>query len=136
MKRIVLFLSILLCFSLLAAAEDDKEKYSDIVIKVLKEETGKPIRNASIVLHSLDEKGNQQKGGFGLKSDSEGKAAYNGVPYGKLRIQVIARGLQTFGEDYEINEPQKEILIKLKPPQEQYSIYDDKHPAPNAPEKK
>jgi hypothetical protein len=135
MRRILLSVSFLLCLGLLAAAEEN-DKYSDIVIKVLKEDTGKPVRNATIVLHSVDEKGKQQKGGFGLKSDSDGNASYNGVPYGKLRIQVIARGLQTFGEDYEIKEPQQEILIKLKLPQQQYSIYDDKHPAPNAPEKK
>jgi hypothetical protein len=135
MRRILIFLAVLLCLGLVAAAEDN-DKYSDIIIKVLKEETGKPVRNASIVLHSVDEKGKQQKGGFGLKSDADGKAAYNGVPYGKLRIQVIARGLQTYGEDFDINQPQHEILIKLRPPQDQYSIYNDKNPAPKAPEKK
>lgn len=135
MKRILISLAALLCVGLFAVAEE-KDKYSDIVIKVLKEETGKPVRNATIVLHSLNGKGKQQKGGFGLKSDSEGRAAYNGVPYGRLRIQVIARGLQTFGEDFEIKEPQQEIQIKLKPPQEQYSIYNDKNPPPSATEKK
>jgi hypothetical protein len=135
MKRILVSLSVLLFISAFAIAEE-KDQYSDITIRVLKEETGKPVRNASIVLHSVNDKGEQQKGGFGLKSDAEGKASYNGVPYGKLRIQVIARGLQTFGDDFVIKEPQQEILIKLKPPQDQYSIYNDKNPAPNAPEKR
>jgi len=132
MKRFLILWTVLL-FCGFAAAED---KFSDITIKILREETGKPVRNASIVLHSVNNDGKQDKGGFGLKSDSEGKAAYNGLPYGKVRVQVIARGLQTYGEDVEIREPQQEILIKLKPPQQQYSIYDDKHPAPNAPDKK
>jgi hypothetical protein len=48
------------------------------------------------------------------------------VPYGKLRVQVLARGFQTYGQDYEINQPTTEITIKLKQPAGQYSIYEDK----------
>lgn len=108
-----------------------KESYSDVTVKVIKEETGKPVRNAAVVLHSVNKDGKQEKYGANLKTDKEGNTSYNGLPYGTLRIQVIARGLQTYGEDFELNEPTKEIVIKLKPPQKQYSIYDDKHPAPN-----
>lgn len=81
------------------------------------------MRNASVVLHPVDEKGKQSNGGMQLKTDSEGKTFFNGVPYGKLRIQVLVRGFQTFGQDYEINQPKHEIVIKLNRPQEQYSIY-------------
>ncbi|HET9697242.1 MAG TPA: carboxypeptidase-like regulatory domain-containing protein [Terriglobales bacterium] len=132
MRRLSFFLLFLLV-AVFAAAE---EKYADITIKVLKQETGKPVRNASVILHSVSSGGKQEKGGLNLKTDSEGKTTYQGIPYGKLRVQVIAKGLQTYGEDFEINEAQKQIEIKLKPPQDQYSIYDDKHPAPNAPLKK
>ena len=41
----------------------------------------------------------------------------------QLRVQVLAPGYQTFGDDYLINQPQQEIVIKLKAPQGQYSIY-------------
>lgn len=132
MKRATVVL-LFLCFAMFAMGE---EKYSDVTITVLKQETGKPVRNASVILHSVNSEGKQEKGGLNLKTDSEGKTSYNGIPFGKLRVQVIARGLQTYGEDFEVNEAQKEIQIKLKPPQQQYSIYDDKHPAPNAPAKK
>jgi len=132
MKRFSFFLLVLF-LAIFASAE---EKYADITIKVSKQETGKPVRNASVILHSVSSSGKQEKGGLNLKTDSEGKTTYQGIPYGKLRVQVIAKGLQTYGEDVEINEAQKEIEIKLKVPQEQYSIYDDKHPAPNAPVKK
>jgi hypothetical protein len=75
-----------------------------------------------------------------LKTDAEGKASFDGVPYGKLRIQVLAHGFQTFGEDYEVNQPTMEITIKLKRPENQYSIYEDQQndkkpttpPDPNA----
>jgi hypothetical protein len=46
-------------------------------------------------------------------------------------VQVLARGFQTFGEDYTIEKDKTEITIKLKRPQGQFSIYDD--PAGNPP---
>jgi len=94
---------------------------------VLKDDNGKPVRNAAVVLHPVNNKGKQGRGGFELKTDNEGKTHFEGVPYGKLRVQVLAPGFQTFGEDYEIGEPEKEITVRLKRPQKQYSIYDE-HP--------
>ncbi len=105
-----------------AFAGDDTQ-YSELKFVVLKEENGRPVRNASVIMHQVNKDGQQEKGGFQLKTDKDGKTSYSGVPYGKLRIQVIAPGLQTFGQDYEIKEPAQEITIKLKPPQGQYSIY-------------
>jgi hypothetical protein len=42
-----------------------------------------------------------------------------------MRIQVLAPGFQTAGNDYEIAQPTMEITIKLKRPDKQYSIYED-----------
>jgi hypothetical protein len=130
MKRLSLLLFILLV-ALAAGAED---KFADVTIQVMKEENGKPVRNATVVLHTLNSKGKEQ-GSINLKTDSEGKTGFNNLPYGKLRVQVIARGRKTFGEDYDINEANHAISIKLKQPAEQYSIYED-HPEAPAPEKK
>jgi hypothetical protein len=94
---------------------------------VLKDFNGKPVRSAAVVLHEVSDKGKQEKGGLELKTDLDGKASYEGVPYGKLRVQVLATGFQTFGADYEINQPTLDIVIRLKRPEGQYSIYDN-HP--------
>jgi hypothetical protein len=101
---------------------------------VVRDESGKPIRNAAVVLHPVDDDGKQDRGGFELKTDPEGKASYDGVPYGKLRIQVLSPGFQTFGNDYDVNQPNMEITVKMKRPAKQYSIYEE-HP-PENPEKK
>lgn len=112
---------------------------SSIKISVTKVYNGKPIRNATVVLHSVNKQGKQETGGVNLKTDSEGKTSFDGAPYGKLRVQVIAKGFQTYGEDFEINRPEQEIVIKLKPPADQYTIYGDndkpktEQPAPNKP---
>ena len=81
------------------------------------------MRNASLVLHPVSKDGKQSKGGVELKTDSEGKTSLNAVPYGKMRIQAIAPGLQTYGDDIEINQPEHQVTIKMNRPQEQYSIY-------------
>jgi hypothetical protein len=36
---------------------------------------------------------------------------------------IIAKGYQTFGQDYELNEEEKTIEIKMNPPQSQYSVH-------------
>ena len=130
MKRNVLNLSLLaiLLVSLLAVADDkkkgkDEDSSATLNFVVTRDTNGKPVKYAAVVLHSVNKEGKQEKGGLQLKTSEEGKASVPGVPYGKVRIQVIAKGFQTFGEDIDVTQPEQEIAIKLKPPAEQYSIY-------------
>lgn len=106
-----------------AMAQDD-EPTSWLKFVVLRENNGKPVKNAAVIMHPVTSKGKQAKGGLELKTNDEGRTNFDGIPYGTLRVQVLAKGFQTFGEDYEVNKPQMEITIKLKRPQGQYSIYD------------
>lgn len=131
MKRAALFIVCVLMAGLAAAAD---QKTSELKFTILKDENGKPVRNASVVLHPVEKDGKQGKGGFELKTDPEGQASFPAAPYGKLRVQVLAHGYQTFGDDYEINQPQQEIVIKLKKPQGQFSIYENK-PSDKQPDK-
>jgi len=103
---------------------------STVNFVVVRDENGKPIRNAAVVIHPVSDKGKQERGGIELKTDPDGKADYEGIPYGKMRIQVLASGFQTFGNDYDIAQPSIDITIKLKRPASQYSIYEN-HPADN-----
>ena len=104
----------------LAWAEKPQASLRFVVVKA---HNGKPVRNASVVLHLVDKKGKQAKGGYQLKTDAEGKATFDGAPYGKLRVQVLTPGFQTFGGDFDIDQPELELVIKLKKPQEQVTIY-------------
>ena len=126
-----LVLGLLLALAALAAAGD--KEYCTVQILVLKDYNGKPIRNAAIILHPVAKGGKQSKGGLELKADAEGKSHLEGIPYGALRVQVLAPGFQTFGQDYEISQPEVSITIRLKTPQNQYSIYGDNKPADNKP---
>jgi len=121
MRRVVLSALLLLALVGVSAAED---KQASLRFLVLKDYNGKPVRNDGVVMHPVQTNGKQSRGGLELKTDSEGKASFDGVPYGKLRVQVLAQGFQTYGEDFEIDKPEMEITVKLKRPQGQYSIYD------------
>ena len=129
MKKIIvgaIFTVVLLEASLAMAQKDkDNEPTSWVYFTIIKDDNGKPVRNASVVMHPVNEKGKQERGGLELKTDPEGKANFDGVPYGPLRVQVLAHGFQTFGEDYAIEKDKTEITIKLKRPQGQFSIYED-----------
>ncbi len=109
------------------AAKDKKnseDNLANLHFSVSKADNGKPIRNASVVLHPVTKDGKQAHSGYQLKTDLDGKTETEGVPYGKLRIQVLAHGFQTFGQDYDINQPNMDIAIRLKRPQQQFTIYD------------
>jgi hypothetical protein len=108
-----------------AAAQDDEGPTSSLRFVVVRDSDGKPVRNAEVILHPVKRKGKQAQGEMELKTDPEGKANVEGIPYGPLRVQVLAPHFQTFGEDYEINKPEMEIAVKLKHPGGQYSIYDN-----------
>jgi len=106
--------------------KNDPEQVSSLKFIVLKDDNSKPVRNAAVILHPVGQSGKQARGGFELKTNSEGTVESEGIPYGTLRVQVIAPGFQTFGQDYTINQAEQQVTIRLKRPQGQYSIY-EKH---------
>ena len=110
-----------------AVASDKKsadQPASNLHFTVVRDANNKPVRAASVVLHTVNKDGTQAKGGLQLKTDGEGNAGMEGIPYGPLRIQVLAPGFQTYGDDYQINQPEMEIEIRLKRPSDQLSAYD------------
>jgi hypothetical protein len=126
-RTLRIFLLFIFVLPLSWAEKKQRIPLATVNFVVVRDENGKPVRNAAVVLHPVEDNGKQSRGGIELKTDPDGKANYDGVPYGKMRIQVLASGFQTFGNDYDIAHPNEEISIKLKRPDKQYSIYED-HP--------
>jgi hypothetical protein len=118
-----------------AQKDEAEEPTATLNFLIIKDDNGKPVRNAAVIMHPVNSHGKQSRGGLELKTDAEGKSSFEGVPYGTLRVQVLASGFQTFGEDYEIDKAKVDFTIKLKRPQGQYSIYQD-HPEEQKNEKK
>jgi len=123
MRKSLLIIAIATLVVPVLSLAKDKTPLATVNFLVVREKNGKPIRNASIVVAKVDGKGRQKQWGEQLKTNNEGKTQHPAVEYGKIRVQVIAPGFQTYGEDYEINQDTMDIVIKLKLPQEQHSIY-------------
>jgi hypothetical protein len=123
-SRFASFFIVLLALASFALA--GKAPTAHLDFEVIRDYNGKPVRNAAVVMHPVEANGKQSRGGMELKTDDEGKTNFDGVPYGPLRIQVLAPGFQTFGQDYDINQPSMSITVRLKRPQDQYTVYGDK----------
>jgi len=95
---------------------------SHIEVTVLKADNGKPIEDAAVIFHPIE--GDRDKGALELKTNEDGKAIIDVVPVGDtVRLQVIANGFQTYGQDYKIDKDSMTMEIHLKRPGQQYSIY-------------
>ena len=86
----------------------------------------KPVERASVVVRfvegrSIAKLGKKIRTNWELRTNQEGIAKIPPVPQGKILVQVIAKGYQTFGNTYDVNEEEKVIEIKLNPPQPQHS---------------
>ena len=132
LAQTVFIVSLALAAAMPLVAKKKTDPLSTLNFLIIRDENDKPVRNAAVVMHPVDEDGNQVRAGLELKTSPEGKASYEGVPYGRLRIQVLAPGFQTYGGDYVVKVPNMDITIKLKRPTKQYSIYED-HPAQKPP---
>jgi hypothetical protein len=93
-----------------------------IEVTVLKSFNGKPIENAAVIFHPIE--GDKDKGVLELKTNEDGKAIIDVIPIGDtVRLQVIANGYQTYGQDYKIDKAEMSMEIKMKRPGSQYSTY-------------
>ncbi|MBX9602732.1 MAG: carboxypeptidase-like regulatory domain-containing protein [Bryobacteraceae bacterium] len=108
----------------LPAFDDDMTKLA-IEVKTL---SGKPVERASVIVkfsegRSVAKLGKKTRTAWELRTNQEGVARIPEIPRGKVLVQVIAKGYQTFGEHFDVNEAEKTIEIRLKPPQAQYSSH-------------
>lgn len=93
-----------------------------IEVTVVRDSNGKPIENASVIFHSIED--GKYRGNMELKTNEDGKTLIDILPIGgTVEMQIIAKGFQTFGDDYKVDKDQIAIEIRMKRPGEQYSIY-------------
>jgi len=136
MKNVHRATAIFLLLGGLACAQSERHgrKYAPpapaahIQVTVTKAANGKPVPNAAVIFHPL--KGGKDEGNMEIKTNHEGVAILDLIPIGdSVRLQVVADGFQTFGQDYTIDSDTKIIEVKMQPPGKQSSLYP---PAPSA----
>ena len=88
----------------------------------------KPVDRAGVIVRfvegrSIAKFGKKIRTRWELRTNQEGVVNIPPIPQGKILIQVIAKGYQTFGEYIEVNEEEKTVPVNLKSPQPQYSAH-------------
>ncbi len=115
--------------SLLGQAERHGRKYkapaetSHLEVLVLRESSGKVIENAGVVFHPT--KDGVDEGNLEVKSGVDGKAFIDIIPTGSVvQVQVIANGFSTYSGTINLDSASRQLVIRMKRPQEQYSTYE------------
>lgn len=116
---------VLAAFGVVALAADPPMTNLRVEVKTLSD---KPVERASVIVkfvegRSIVKFGKQIHTSWQMKTNQDGVAKIPPLPQGKILIQVISKGYQTYGETIQVEEPEKVVEIKLKPPQPQYSAH-------------
>lgn len=99
-----------------------------ISIEVKSSESGKPVERASIVVKFISGRDKLKlykkiRTSWETRTNERGAAQLPPIPQGKILVQVIAKGFQTFGQTFDVDEEEKTIEVKVNPPQPQYTAH-------------
>jgi hypothetical protein len=122
-RRVLFLLPAFAC----GAWADDDDQSTRLTIEV-KTNEGKPLDRASVIVRfgegrSIKKLGKKVVTRWELRTNQQGQAKIPPIPQGKILVQVIAKGYQTFGQTFDINEEEKTLEVKLNPPQPPYSAH-------------
>ena len=99
-----------------------------IRVEVRKATTDKPVDRASVIVRFVEGRsvvklGKKIMTSYQMRTNQDGVATIPPIPQGKIQIQVIAKGFQTYGQLIDIGEEEKTVEVKLNDPQPQYSVH-------------
>ena len=122
--RLLLFPALM---AVLAAGLMADAPMTKLVIYVTSE-SGRAVDRASVVVRFVEGRsviklGSKIRTTYELRTNQDGQAKVPSIPQGKILVQIIAKGFQTFGQTFDVATEEKTLEIKLKPPQGQYSAH-------------
>jgi hypothetical protein len=135
-KLSVLLLVAALLACLPALAQKEMTKLSIVVL----DPKDRPVPKASVTVTFVS--GSKMyvkkvRAEWNTKTSSKGVADLPDMPPGKVRLQVIASGFQTHGEEFQISGKEFTHTVKLKRSSgSQYSAHEPTEPAPEKPPEK
>ena len=101
MKKIFVIGIVLGMLALVGTAVGQKDKDEPtcfVYFTVIKDDNGKPVRNAAVIMHPVNPKGKQERGGMELKTDPEGKTNFDGIPYGRCAYRCWHTDFRRLGK--------------------------------------
>ena len=106
-----------------AAAKDETTR---LTLQVLRETDKQPVASAHVVVRFVSGKKmfiKDIKTSWEAQTNRKGVVVLSDVPLGPIKVQIIAKGYQTYGDEHELSKPDEELTILLKPPGKQVSGY-------------
>ncbi len=119
-----LFVAALLLAACFAFADAPMTK---ITVQV-KTASGRPVEQADVIVrfvkgHSVFKLGKAVTTQWEMRTNQDGQVVVPEIPQGIIRVQVIAKGYQTYGNNFDVTDAEKTIPITLNPPQQQYTSH-------------
>ena len=115
--------ALLLSGRLVPAAPDDNSR---LTLQVMTEASKKPVASAHVVVHFVSGKKffiKDKRTSWEAQTNRRGEVVLDDLPQGHVKIQVIAKGYRTFGEEFDLTKTEENLTILLKPPSKQVSAY-------------
>ena len=117
---------VLLVANLVAAQDkNNNDESARLTLQVVAGEDKQPVVDAHVVVRFAEERmlRRNKTTSWETKTNRKGVAVLSGIPLGAIKVQVIAKGYKTYGDEHELSQPEEELTIQLEPPQGQLSAY-------------
>jgi hypothetical protein len=129
MQRAVFIVAAVLFLGTSLGAQKDEGKKKDrttqLTLQVLTGENKQPVPNAHVVVRFKEGRllRTDKRVSWEAKTNRKGVVVFSDVPLGGIKVQVIAQGFQTYGDEHDLTKPEEEVTILLQPPKGQVSAY-------------
>ncbi|OFW00334.1 MAG: hypothetical protein A3H94_08475 [Acidobacteria bacterium RIFCSPLOWO2_02_FULL_60_20] len=107
------------------AAEQKGDANTRLTLQVLNETNQQPVVGAHVVVRFTEERllRRDKRVSWEAKTNRKGEIVLSDLPTGNVKVQVIAKGFQTYGDQHDLEKPQEKLTILLQPPKGQVSAY-------------
>ena len=127
-RAAIIVAAVLLVATHLAGQNAEEQKYDGntrLTLQVLNETNQEPVADAHVVVRFTEERilRRDKRVSWEAKTNRKGVLVLSDIPTGTVKVQIIAKGFQTYGDQHELAKPQEELTILLQPPKGQLSAY-------------
>jgi len=102
------------------------DENSRVTLQVMTEETKRPVPSAHVVVRFISGKTlmiKNRQTTWEAQTNRHGDLLLEDIPKGHVKVQIIAKGYQTFGGEFEVTKTEENWTILMKPPAKQVSAY-------------
>ena len=128
MQRAAFIVAAVLLLGTPLAAQKEEVKKKDgttqLTLQVLTE-TKQPVADAHVVVRFKEERllRRDKRVSWEAKTNRKGVVVLSDIPWGAVKVQVIARGYQTYGDEHDLAKPEESVTVLLQQPKGQVSAY-------------